>query len=55
MLDEQSKYIFAKSFTELAIQNNFFFESEDVTQSAKEVATFFNTIVNQLDKRSPEE
>lgn len=43
------KYSLAKSFTELAIQNRFFVFSKDSNESAKQVASFFNTIVEKLD------
>lgn len=54
-LTEQNKYLFAKSFTELAIQNNMIRKCATANDAAKEVVEFFNTIVKNIDKPSAKE
>lgn len=49
-LTENAKYTLAKSFTELAIQNGLINHYEDAEETAKEVTTFFNTIVDSISK-----
>lgn len=50
MLDMSEKDIFvlAKSFTELAIQNNMISANEDSSKTAESVVQFFNTLVEKL-------
>lgn len=45
---DTSKYQLAKSFTELAIQNNLINTYEDSESTAKEVARFFDTIMDNI-------
>lgn len=49
-LNETSKYTLAKSFTELAIQNGLINQHADSADTAKEVTTFFKTIIDTIDK-----
>lgn len=49
-LTSTSKYQLAKSFTELAIQNNLISKCEDSESTAKEVACFFDTIIDSIGK-----
>lgn len=49
-LNETSKYTLAKSFTELAIQNWLINQYADSADTAKEVTTFFRTIIDTIDK-----
>lgn len=53
-LNNEAKIEFAKSFTELAIQNNLFTSCENSADTAKQITTFFNTVVNFLGSESPE-
>ena len=43
------KYTLAKSLTELAIQNNLINQCAETEDTAKEIATFFNAIVSNID------
>lgn len=43
-----AKYVLAKTFTELAIQNGLITCYENATDTANEVATFFNTIIDTI-------
>lgn len=38
----------AKSITELAIQHNFINAASSVEETAKEIATFYNTFVSEI-------
>ncbi len=49
-LNETSKCALAKSFTELAIQNGLINQCADSAETAKEVTTFFKTIIDTIDK-----
>lgn len=49
-LNSTSKYQLAKSFTELAIQNNLINKYEDSESTAKEVTRFFDTIIDNIGK-----
>ena len=49
-MTENNKYSLAKDFTELAIQNGLFTSHADVSDTAKEVTTFFNTIIDTIEK-----
>lgn len=49
-LNSTTKYQLAKSFTELAIQNNLISKCEDSESAAKEVARFFDTIAANIGK-----
>ena len=51
-LNDNAKYHLAKSFTELAIQNNLFSRQEDSEKTAKEIAKFFNTIIDAVGKET---
>lgn len=42
------KYLTAKSFTELAIQNKLIDADIDSNKTAKNIASFFNTIMNEI-------
>jgi hypothetical protein len=42
------KYLAAKSFTELAIQNKLIDVYTDSDKTAKNIASFFNTIMNEI-------
>lgn len=53
-LTDNAKIQLAKSFTELAIQNNLIDRYEDTSRTAKEVACFFDTIFNTLGKTDNE-
>lgn len=44
------RYQYAKSFTEIAMQNNLIKKHDDPKETAKEIAEFFNTLVANLDK-----
>lgn len=54
-LSESSKKQIATSFTELAIQNDLIKKSATSAATAKEVATFFNTLVENLGDQTSEE
>lgn len=45
-----AKYQLAKSFTELAIQNNLINKCKDSESTAKEVARFFDAIFDNVGK-----
>ena len=49
-LNSTAKYQLAKTFTELAIQNNLIHKCEDSESTAKEVAHFFDTIIDNIGK-----
>lgn len=49
------KHQLAKSFTELAIQNNLFDKYSDSEKTAENIAQFYDTIVNTIDKTTDEE
>ena len=51
-VNESAKYQLAKTFTELAIQNNLI--DKHATETAKEVTNFFNTIVKTINKPTEE-
>lgn len=48
-LSETYKLSFAKSVTELAIQNNLFAPSDEPSELAKDVTTFFKTVYETVD------
>lgn len=48
-LNDNAKFELAKSFTELAIQNNLFLKSDDSAIVAEDIVTFFNVIVDTID------
>ena len=52
ILNESTKYILAKTFTELAIQNDLIVKCSDASDTAMEVTTFFNTIMDTIDKET---
>ncbi len=52
-LNNNAKFELAKTFTELAIQNNLFLKSDDSAIVAEDIVTFFNVIFDTIDK--PEE
>lgn len=54
-LSESNKKQIATSFTELAIQNDLIKKSATSAATAKEVATFFNTLVENLGDQTNEE
>lgn len=49
-MNYNEKYILAKSFTELAIQNGLISQCVDSSATAEEVTTFFKTIIDTIDK-----
>ncbi len=51
-INDNGKYTLAKSFTELAIQNDLFFKSKNPAETAKDIATFFDTIVESIGSTS---
>lgn len=51
-LNDNAKYTLAKSFTELAIQHELINKYEDSADTAKEVTTFFKTIIDTIDSDS---
>ena len=53
-VNESAKYQLAKTFTELAIQNNLIDKHATATETAKEVTNFFNTIVKTINKPTEE-
>ena len=52
ILNESTKYTLAKTFTELAIQNDLIVKCSDASDTAKVVTTFFNTILVSIDKET---
>ena len=48
-LTPKERYVLAKSFTELAIQNGLFIATDDPTENALQVTTFFDTVAENLD------
>lgn len=53
-VSESAKYQLAKTFTELAIQNDLINKRETATETAREVTNFFNTIVKTINKPTEE-
>ena len=49
-----AKYQLAKTFTELAIQNDLIDKRATATATAEEVTNFFNTIVKTINKPTEE-
>ena len=49
-MNYNEKYILAKSFTELAIQNGLISQCVNSVKTAEEVTTFFKTIIDTIDK-----
>lgn len=47
-LSDSNKHQCAKSFTELAIQQNLFNKNSDPTQTAEDIAKFFNALLAKL-------
>lgn len=47
-LNDTAKYNLAKSFTELAIQNNLFTPYENASETAKDIVDFFNTVLETV-------
>ena len=50
-LTNSDKIIFAKTFTELAIQNGLIQQRANAQITAKEVTDFFRTVYETLDKK----
>lgn len=48
-ISDNAKYNLAKSFTELAIQNDLFTRYENPADTAKDIALFFDTIIHSID------
>ena len=48
ILNESTKYTLAKTF----IQNDLIVKCSDASDTAKEVTTFFNTIMDTIDKET---
>ncbi len=48
-LTDNFKLGLAKSITELAIQNDLFIRSDDPTEMAKDITTFFKTVFETAD------
>ena len=53
-VNESAKYQLAKTFTELAIQNDLIDQRATATATAEEVTNFFNTIVKTINKPTEE-
>ena len=53
-VNESAKYQLAKTFTELAIQNDLIDNRATATATAVEVTNFFNTIVKTINKPTEE-
>lgn len=49
-ISDTAKYQLAKSFTELAIQNDLISKYEDSESTAQEVVCFFDTIFDNIGK-----
>ncbi len=49
-LTDSNKLTLAKSFTELAIQNELFRYNEDSAKTAEQITTFFNAVTESLGK-----
>ena len=49
-LTDNAKLQLARSFTELALQNNLIDKCEDASLTAKEVVCFFDTVFDNLGK-----
>ena len=47
-ISENARFTLAKSFTELAIENNLFIASKNPEDTAKQISNFFNTIVETI-------
>ena len=54
-ISDNAKYDLAKSFTELAIQNDLFARYEDPVDTAKDIAMFFDTVIHSIDSDQTEE
>ena len=52
ILNESTKFTLAKTFTELAIQNGLIVKCSDASDTANEVTTLFNAIVDTIDKET---
>lgn len=50
ILTDNAKLQLAKSFTELALQNNLIDKYEDSSRTAEEVTRFFDTVFHTLGK-----
>ena len=50
-LTDSDKILFAKTFTELAIQNGLLHRRTDSEATAKELTDFFHTVYETLDKK----
>ncbi|MBP3617901.1 MAG: hypothetical protein J6J38_07680 [Lachnospiraceae bacterium] len=50
-LTNSDKFLLAKTFTELAIQNDLITHWQEPEATAKEVTTFFNTVYETLDSK----
>lgn len=48
-LPNNTKLSFAKTFTELAIQNDLITRCSNASDTANEVTTFFNTIIDTIE------
>ena len=53
-VNESAKYQLAKTFTELAIQNNLIAKYATAAETAKGVTSFFNTIVETINNSAKE-
>ena len=53
-VNESAKYQLAKTFTELAIQNDLIDKRATATATAEEVTNFFNKIVKSINKHTEE-
>lgn len=53
-VSESTKYQLAKTFTELAIQNDLICKHATASETAKEVTLFFNTIVKTINASKEE-
>ncbi len=54
VITDSAKYSLAKSFTELAIQNNLFMKKENPADTAKDIALFFDTVIRSIDSDQEE-
>ena len=53
-ITDSAKYNLAKSFTELAIQNNLFQRCDNPADTAKAIALFFDTVIRSIDSDQEE-
>lgn len=51
-LSDNAKYTLAKNFTELAIQNGLFECRKNSADTASEITTFFNTIIDTIEENT---